>query len=104
RVAGHARVGGRVLQRLAGGEFVRVAGIGGDREVGALGEAGERADQGGRDATVGAGVGEHLLRVPVGVVVGQDRVVEILLAAGDLEGVGRGADRVDRVVGILAPV
>ena len=32
----------------AGGEFVGVAGVGGDREVGALGEAGQRADQGRR--------------------------------------------------------
>jgi len=30
-----------VLQRGAGREFVRVAGVGGDREVGALGEAGQ---------------------------------------------------------------
>ena len=98
------RVGARALQRCAGGEFVRVAGVGGDREVGALGEPGQRADQVGGDAAVGAGVGEDLLRVPVGVVVGEDRAVEVLLAARDLEVVGGGADRVDRVVGVLATV
>ena len=35
---------------------VGVAGVGGDREVGALGEAGQRADQVGGHAAVGAGV------------------------------------------------
>ena len=72
--------------------------------MGTLGQPGQRADQVGGDAAVGAGVGEHLLRVPVGVVVGEDRAVEIFLAARDLEVMGGGADRVDRVVGILAPV
>ena len=104
RVAGDLGVGGGAFEGGAGGDFVRVTGVGGDREVGTLGEAGQRADQGGGDATVGAGVGEDLLRVPVGVVVGEDRAVEVLLAAGDLEVVGGGADRVDRVVGVLATV
>src|SRR5262249_24262521 len=87
-----------------GGDVVGVAGVGGDREVGALGQPGQRPDQVGGQAAVGARVEQHLLRVPVGVVVGEDRVVEVLGAAGDLQVVGGGADRVDRVVGVLAPV
>ncbi len=69
--------GARAPQRRAGGDVVGVAGVGGDREVGALGEPGQRADQVGREPAVGAGVEQHLLHVPVGVVVGEDRVVEV---------------------------
>src|ERR1700742_994583 len=104
RIAAGAAVRGGALQRRAGGDVVGVAGVGGDREVGALGEAGQRADQVGRKLAVGAGVEEDLLHVPVGVVVGEDRLIEILVAASDLEVVGRGADRVDRVVGVFATV
>src|SRR4029077_7550048 len=80
------------------------AGVGGDREVGALGEAGERADQGVWQLAVLVGVEEHLVDVPVGVVVGEDRGAEVLVTAGRPQVAGRGADRVDRVVGVLAPV
>ena len=97
-------VGGRALQRRPGRDVVGVARVGGDREVGSLGQAGQRADQVGGKFAVGAGVEQHLLGVPVGVVVGEDRVVEIVGAAGDLEVAGRGADRVDRVVGVFATV
>ena len=69
-----------------------------------LGQAGQRADQVGRQLAVGARVEEHLLHVPVGVVVGEDRVVEVLVRARRLQVVGGGADRVDRVVGVLAAV
>ena len=72
--------------------------------MGALGQPGQRADQVGRQLAVGAGVEQNLLGVPVGVVVGEDRVVEIVGAAGDLQVPGGGADRVDRVVGVFAPV
>ena len=74
---GLARLRRRALQRRAGRDVVGVAGVGGDREVGALGQAGQRADQVGRQLAVGAGVEQHLLHVPVGVVVGEDRVVEV---------------------------
>ena len=94
----------RALQRRPGRDVVGVAGVGGDREVRALGQPGQRADQVGRQFAVGAGVEQHLLHVPVGVVVGEDRVVEVLVAAGGLQVAGRGADRVDRVVGVFAPV
>jgi hypothetical protein len=72
--------------------------------VGALGEPGERADEVGRQLAVGPRVEQHLLHVPVGVVVGEDRVVEVLAASSRLEVGGGGADRVDRVVGVLAAV
>ena len=49
-------------------------------------------------------VEQDLVDVPVGVVVGEDRAGEVVLAAGRLEVVGRGADRVDRVVRVLATV
>ncbi len=94
----------RPLQRLAGADVVGVARVGGDREVGALGEPGQRGDEIVGELAVGAGVEEHLVDVPVGVVVGEDRVVEVLGAAGGAQVAGRGADRVDRVVGVLAPV
>ena len=83
---------------------VGVAGVGGDREVGALGQPGERADQVLGQLAVAARVEQHLLHVPVGVVVGEDRVVEVALAPGRLQVAGGGADRVHRVVGVLAPV
>ena len=44
----------RPLQRRAGRDVVGVAGVGGDREVGALGEPGQRADQVRRQLAVGA--------------------------------------------------
>ena len=44
----------RPLQRRPGRDVVGVAGVGGDREVGALGEAGQRADQAARQLAVGA--------------------------------------------------
>ena len=68
RLPGFAR-----FERLALGDVVGVAGLGGDREAGALGEPGERADEAVGQAAVLARVEEHLVDVPVGVVVGEDR-------------------------------
>ena len=94
----------RALQGLALGDVVGVAGIGGDREAGALGEASERADEVGGERPVLARVEQHLVDVPVGVVVSEDRGAEVLIATGRLQVASRGADRVDRVVGVLAAV
>src|SRR5262249_3358827 len=80
------------------------AGVGGDREVGALGEPGERADQGVGQLAVLVGVEQHLVDVPGGVVVGEDRLADVLVAAGGPQVAGGGADRVDRVVGVAAAV
>ncbi len=89
---------------LALGDVVGVAGLGGDREVGALGEAGDRADQVVRELAVLLRVEQDLVDVPVGVVVGEDRAAQVGLAAGGAEIAGGAADRVDGVVGVLAAV
>src|SRR5680860_1577542 len=57
------------------------------------GHAGERADQVLRDLAVALGQGQHVLDVPVGVVVGEDRVTEALGTAGGLEVAGGGTER-----------
>ena len=76
-VAGLGPVGLRPLQGLALGDVVGVAGVGGDGEVGALGEAGQRADQVVGELAVLVGVEQDLVDVPVGVVVGEDRVAQV---------------------------
>src|SRR4029079_6634988 len=68
-VAGGALGRGRALGRGDLGEVVGVTGLGGDREVGALGQAGERVDDAARQVAVLLGVEEDLVDVPVGVVV-----------------------------------
>src|SRR6266545_1153312 len=85
-------------------DVVGVAGIGGDREVGALGEPGERADQRVGKLAVLVGGEQHLVHVPVGVVVGEDRLADVLVAARRAQITGRGANGIDRVVGVLAAV
>ena len=50
RVAGGVALPGVPRQRCPGRDVVGVAGVGGDREVGALGQPGQRADQVGRAA------------------------------------------------------
>ena len=92
------------LGRLGLGEVVGVAGLGGDREVGALGETGDRADQVVGELAVLLGVEQDLVDVPVGVVVGEDPAAQISVAAGGAQVAGGAADRVDRVVGVLAAV
>ena len=72
--------------------------------MGALGEPGERADQVVGQLRVLVGVEQHLVHVPVGVVVGEDRFAQVLLGARRLQVAAGGADRVDGVVGVLAPV
>ena len=94
----------RRARRLALGDVVGVAGLRGDGEAVALGEAGERADEIVRELAVLAGVQEHLVDVPVGVVVGEDPAAKVRVAPRGLEVAGSGADRVDGVVGVLAPV
>ena len=103
-VAGDALAGLRALERAALGDVVGVAGLRGDREAGALGEAGERADQVLGELAVLLRIEEDLIDVPVGVVVGEDRGAKVILAAGGAEVAGGGADSVDGVEGVLAPV
>src|SRR6185436_6921521 len=98
------RVSCSSLQRFADREVVGVGGVGRDGEVGSLGQPRQRADQVGGELAVGPGVAEDLLHVPVGVVVGEDRAVEVLGAAAQLQVVGGRADRVDGVVWVLEPV
>ena len=69
-----------------------------------LGQSGQRTDQVGGHAGDQPGAEHHRVDVPVGVVVGEDRAPHVLLVAGRVQVAGRGEDRVDRVVGILAPV
>ena len=93
------------LSDCAGGDFVGVAGVGGDREVGALGEPGQRADQVRRAACRR----RARRRAPPartsrrGCRRGSPCRCRCR-AAGGVQVVGRGADRVDRVVGVLAAV
>ena len=93
-----------LLQGGPSGDVVGVAGVGRDREMRPLGEARQRTDEVGGKAAVGAGVEEHLLHVPVGMVVGEDRLVEVVVAAGQLQVMGGGADRVDGVVRVFLAV
>ena len=93
----------RALRELLGvalGEVVGVGGLRRDGEV-ALGQAGERADEVGRQAADQARAHEDGVDVPVGVVVGEDRLAQVLLGAGGLEVARGGEDRVDRVVRVL---
>ena len=94
---------GDLLVDLALGQVVGVGRLGADREV-ALGQAGERADEVGGQAADQAGAHEDRVDVPVGVVVGEDRLAHVGVGAGGLQ-VPRGReDRVDRVVGVLLAV
>jgi hypothetical protein len=99
---GHRRVApaGDALVRLALGQVVGVArpGVHGEH---ALRQAGERADEVGRQAADQAGAHQDRVDVPVGVVVGEDGLADVLHAAGGLEVAGGGEDRVDRVVRVL---
>ena len=92
------------LRRPALGDVVRVARLGGDREVGAVSQAGDRAEQVVGELAVLAGVQQHLVDVPVGVVVGEDRGPQVLRAARRLQVARCAADRVPRVVGIPGAV
>jgi hypothetical protein len=67
-------------------------------------EACERADEVGRQPADDARPHEHGLDVPVGVVVGEDRAVEVLVGAGRAQVAGGGEDRVDRVERVLLAV
>src|SRR5205085_5158153 len=84
-------------------EALGVGGAGGDGEV-AFGEAGEGADEVGGHAADELGAQDHGLDVPVGVVVGEDGLVDVLVAAGGAQVARGGEDRVDRVVGVLLAV
>ena len=74
-----------------------------DREA-ALREAGQRADEVGRQAADHPRAQEHRVDVPVGVVVGEDRLAEVVLGAGGAQVARGGEDRVDRVVRVLDAV
>jgi hypothetical protein len=84
-------------------EVVGVGGAGGDGEV-AFGEAGEGADEVGGHAADELGAEDDGLDVPVGVVVGEDGLVDVLVAAGGAQVAPGGEDRVDGVVGVLLAV
>jgi hypothetical protein len=91
------------LAAVAALELAGVRGLRVHREA-ALREAGERADQIARKAADDARAQEHGVDVPVGVVVGEDRLAQIGLGAGGAQVARGGEDRVDRVVGILLAV
>ena len=74
-----------------------------DREA-ALREAGERADEVGRQAADHLRAQEHGVDVPVGVVVGEDRAADVGVGAGGAQVARGGEDRVDRVVRVLDAV
>ena len=91
------------LLELGVGHRAGVGRLGLDREA-ALREARERADEVGGEAADDAGAHQDRLDVPVGVVVGEDRAVEVLVGPGGAQ-VARGReDRVDRVERVLLAV
>jgi hypothetical protein len=96
-VRGAAHLAARLLE-LAG-----VARLGADREV-ALRQAGERADEVGRQPADDTGAQEDRVDVPVGVVVGEDRAAQVLVAAGGAQVAGGGEDRIDGVERVLQAV
>ncbi len=85
------------------GQVVGVGRLGRDWEV-PLSEAGQRADEVGGQPADQPRAHEHGVDVPVGVVVGEDRLAQVLLGAGGLEVAGGGEDRVGRVVRVLEVV
>ena len=96
----------RARHEPLGGGFLDVVGVARlrvDREA-ALGEAGQGAGQVARDARDQARPHQDRVDVPVGVVVGEDRLARVLRVAGGVEVAGGGEDRVDRVVGVLDAV
>ena len=95
-------VAARRPQRAAR-DLVGVGGLGRDREA-ALGEAGERADEVGRQAADDLRAQQHAVDVPVGVVVGEDGLADVRVGAGGLQVARGGEDRVDRVVRVHQPV
>ena len=76
---GTAALSPRAIARCAPGgrEAVGVARLGVDGEV-ALGEAGQRADEVGGQAADQPRAHEDAVDVPVGVVVGEDRVAQVV--------------------------
>ena len=91
------------LLELRVGQRAGVGRLGRDGEA-ALRQARERADEVGREAADDARAHEHRLDVPVGVVVGEDRAVEVGVGAGGAQVAGGGEDRVDRVERVLLAV
>ncbi len=88
---------------LALRQVVRVGGLGTNREP-ALGEAGEGADEVGGQATDQASAHQHAVHVPVRMVVGEDRLTDVVLGTRRLQVAPRREDRVHRVVRILLAV
>src|SRR5829696_5857789 len=91
------------LVGLALGQVIGVAGAGGDGEA-PLGQPGQRAHQVTRDAGDQASAQDHRVDVPVGVVVGEDRLAHVARRTGRLQIAGAGEDRVDGVVRVLLAV
>jgi hypothetical protein len=97
---------------LAGLEALRELGLRHRAGVGRLGlhreaalrEPRERADEVGGQAADDAGAHQDRLDVPVGVVVGEDGAVEVLVGPRGAEVPRGGEDRVDRVERVLLPV
>src|SRR3954454_24484812 len=81
----------------------RWGGLRGEGKV-ALVQAGERADEVGGQAADQTRAHDDGVDVPVRVVVGEDRLAQVLLGAGGLEVAGGREDRVDRAVGVLEAV
>ncbi len=82
---------------------VRVARLALDGEA-AHRQAGQRADDIRRQCRERPGARQDVVDVPVGVVVGEDRLAQVGVGAGRAQVPRRREDRVDGVVGILAPV
>ncbi len=92
-----------LLAQLLLGHAVGVRRVRQDREA-ALRQPGERTDEAGRQAPDHTRAQEHGVDVPPGVVVGEDRLAQVLRGAGRAQVAGGGEDRVGRVVRVLEAV
>ena len=101
--------GGLALRRRPGeggriADVVGVASICCHGEVRPLCQARKRTDQRIRKAAILLRPKQHLIDVPVGVVVGEHRLADVVIPTRGPQVAGRGADRVDRVVRVLPSI
>ncbi len=101
--------GGLALRRRPGqrgrvADVVGVPGICCHGEMGSLREARKRADQRIRKAAILLRPQQHLIDVPVGVVVGEHRLADVVIPTRGPQVAGRGANRINWVVRVLASV
>ena len=94
-----ARAGGGRRRRRRGRERAPRDLLAGDRQA-PVGQPGERRDHGLRVARDQLGAQQHRVDVFLGVVVGEDRRVQVGRGAGGAQVAGGGEDRVDGVVGV----